>query len=391
MNFSKTLGIFVIIILLLYSQAPGFQITQNLCISWKDLPEVYYRVRKGDSLWKIAKKFHTSVKKLKKLNNLKRNIIHPGDIIKVKTLPQKQIYGEYKTVIKKVYYRVRKGDSLWKIAKKFHTSVKKLKKLNNLKRNIIHPGEKLLIKIYKKRKFIRKYIVHRVKKGESLFKIALKYGVSLKELKQFNGLKRNFLIVGQLIKIPLPVKCSALRIFEKLMEGYHRETEEFFGDLGIGPLKLAPREKEEFRKILLDYAFLYKNYKYKYGGTGKHHYIDCSMFTKLVFRHLGIELPRTAREQYRIGFKVPKDELIPGDLVFFKAKGKNYPAHVGIYIGDGKFIHFSSFKKHLAIDSLYEPYFRRHFIGARRVIGSRIIKYLCTKKQEKRKNKKVLD
>ena len=376
-----------IFLFLFYFYQPSFsfqitQFTQNLCISENDRPILYYRVRKGDSLWKIAKKFKLSIKALKKLNELKDILIHPGEILKVRALPEKKVYGEFKTVIKKQYYFVKKGDSLWKIAKKFHTTIKKLKELNHIKGNLINPRQKLLIRIYKEKRFVRKYIVHRVQKGENLFKIAVKYGVSVEELKRFNGIKKSFLIRGQLIKIPLPISCSAFKIYKNLIREYGDAESLFSPDLGIGPLTLNQKEKEELKKVFLSYASLYKNYRYKYGGTGRNGYIDCSMFTKLVFKHLGIELPRTAREQYRIGLKVTKDELIPGDLVFFRTKKKNYPAHVGIYIGDGKFVHFSSFKKRLAIDSLYEHYFKTHFIGARRVIGSKIVKYLCKKPKD---------
>jgi cell wall-associated NlpC family hydrolase len=98
------------------------------------------------------------------------------------------------------------------------------------------------------------------------------------------------------------------------------------------------------------------------------------MFVKKVFESLGIKLPRTSREQFWIGVSVSKDELIPGDLLFF---GKNRRPesinHVGIYIGNNRFMHFSSSKKGLAVDSLDSNYFRNRFVGAKRVLKNSVL------------------
>ena len=91
---------------------------------------------------------------------------------------------------------------------------------------------------------------------------------------------------------------------------------------------------------------------------------DCSGLTYYTLGSMGIEIPRTADQQYHSGIPVSRSELKKGDLVFF---GNGYRAnHVGIYIGNGKFQHASSAKKRVVISSLNNPYYRRHYMGARR-------------------------
>jgi cell wall-associated NlpC family hydrolase len=86
-----------------------------------------------------------------------------------------------------------------------------------------------------------------------------------------------------------------------------------------------------------------------------------------VFSLVGIDLPRTAREQFRAGELISKEELSVGDLVFFRTYA-SFPSHVGIYIGNNLFIHASSRAKRVTITSLDTPYFLRRFIGAKRLI-----------------------
>lgn len=106
---------------------------------------------------------------------------------------------------------------------------------------------------------------------------------------------------------------------------------------------------------------------YRYGGTTTKGF-DCSGFTSYVFRKLGIELPRTSREQFATGKKVAKADLRPGDLVFFNTSGKGV-SHVGIYVGDGKFAHSSS-SKGVTISSLSDSYYVKRYLGARRVMDT---------------------
>jgi cell wall-associated NlpC family hydrolase len=94
--------------------------------------------------------------------------------------------------------------------------------------------------------------------------------------------------------------------------------------------------------------------------------IDCSAYVQKVFGFLDISLPRTAREQFKLGEKVHKENLSIGDLVFFRTYA-TFPSHVGIYLGQEQFIHASSFARRVRIDRIDKPYFVKRFIGAKRL------------------------
>lgn len=102
---------------------------------------------------------------------------------------------------------------------------------------------------------------------------------------------------------------------------------------------------------------------YVYGGTSPTNGLDCSAFTQYVYKKaLGVNLPRTARQQSRIGKRIPRKYLLPGDLVFLNLSGNL--SHVGIYIGDGKFFHASTSKNRLMVTSLNSSYFSSRYHSA---------------------------
>jgi len=123
---------------------------------------------------------------------------------------------------------------------------------------------------------------------------------------------------------------------------------------------------------IIDTAKEFLGIKYVWAANGPDCF-DCSGFTKYVYKQNGITLPRYSGHQAKVGIKVSFDELEKGDLVFFdtehKFRGK--VNHVGIYIGDGKFIHASSAKKKVVITSFDEkPFYKRRFLRGERVINS---------------------
>lgn len=149
-----------------------------------------YTVKKGDSLWKIANKYNTTVEKLKSANNLKTNTLSVGQKL---VIPSISVSPEVSDT-----YIVQKGDSLWSIANKFNMTVSKLKNLNNLTNNLLSIGQVLKIKD----SFNNGKTTYTVQKGDSLWVIANKYGITTEELKSYNNLTSNLLSIGQVLKIP---------------------------------------------------------------------------------------------------------------------------------------------------------------------------------------------
>jgi cell wall-associated NlpC family hydrolase len=113
-------------------------------------------------------------------------------------------------------------------------------------------------------------------------------------------------------------------------------------------------------------AVAYRGTPYHYGGTGRGGF-DCSGFTSYVYRKKGVSLPHNAAAQFSHGTKVDKSNLEPGDLVFFHC-GRRGISHVGIFVGNGKFVHASSpHSGGVRVDSLNAGYYKSTFRGARRV------------------------
>lgn len=149
-----------------------------------------YTVKKGDSLWKIANKYNTTVEKLKSANNLKTNTLSVGQKLVITSISVSPEVSDT--------YIVQKGDSLWSIANKFNMTVSELKNLNNLTNNLLSIGQVLKIKDSSS----NGETTYTVQKGDSLWVIANKYGITTEELKSYNNLTSNLLSIGQVLKIP---------------------------------------------------------------------------------------------------------------------------------------------------------------------------------------------
>ena len=128
----------------------------------------------------------------------------------------------------------------------------------------------------------------------------------------------------------------------------------------------APRADESIKDRLLRVARRMLAVPYRFGGTTLWG-LDCSGFVQKTFAFLNLDLPRSAREQFREGAKVAKADLSPGDLVFFRTYAK-YPSHVGIYLGDNRFVHASSRERKVTVESLDTPYYVKRYIGAKRLL-----------------------
>jgi hypothetical protein len=108
---------------------------------------------------------------------------------------------------------------------------------------------------------------------------------------------------------------------------------------------------------------------YRLGGVSRDG-IDCAGLVRVAYQTLGFTLPHTAGEQFEEGVEVSLGEMQPGDLVFFRDTYKQGISHVGIYIGDGKFIHAASTKRGVVMTSLSANYYLSRFAGAKRLVAS---------------------
>lgn len=119
---------------------------------------------------------------------------------------------------------------------------------------------------------------------------------------------------------------------------------------------------------IVEYAKQYLGYKYVSGGSTPTTGFDCSGFTTYVYKHFGISLSRTSKGQINNGVAVEKSNLQLGDIVVFNDDANSSIGHVGIYIGDGNFIHASNPSDGVKITALSSDYYSKRYVGARRVI-----------------------
>jgi len=120
------------------------------------------------------------------------------------------------------------------------------------------------------------------------------------------------------------------------------------------------------RQLLADFALQMLDIRYRRGGRVPATGFDCSGFVHYVFTQvLGVDLPANSASQFSSGSRIGKADLLKGDLVFFHMHGKRV-SHVGIYLGDGRFIHSPTTGQRVRVDKLDTPYWARRFAGARR-------------------------
>ncbi len=341
---------------------------------------VQYKIKKGDNLAKIAKKYHVSLRELQRENRVSARRMRPGMKIlipgnKATAKKSKTAHGEKEAVVpvntpsaneaqdeasapamlaaEKLYHTVKKGDTLDSISKEYSLSPAEIKELNNLKSSKLKKGQKLLVKRIGPKTYT-------VKKGDNLRKIAKKFDMEADDLMEMNELESPSLTVGQKLYLEQKVDPETAVTYQEAV-GKNVEEE----------IKKTSASDEFAEKSMQDKLIIFAkkliNIPYKFGGNSILG-IDCSAYVKKVYGFLGIELPRTAREQFKTaGETVDKDNLNIGDLVFFRTYA-SFPSHVGIYLGNNLFIHASSKGKKVTIDSLETPYYLKRFIGGKRLL-----------------------
>ena len=289
-------------------------------------------------------------------------------------------------------YTVKPGDTLYKISKSFGVGIGALKKANALGGDAIRPKQVLIIPPLREKKVEesakkspssqpKKLLAATVKrtsgemdsyvvqKGDSLYSISKKVGIPIEEIKKMNGLRTSALKIGQILLLSedegmLEEEAKEARDGEEIADASQTEGEK--GEKGepVTSTPLGKWSNLEERSLLVRVAKTFLGAPYKLGGSTLKG-IDCSAFVKKIYEIFNIQLPRTTREQFKVGKKVEKDELEEGDLVFFKRRGNR--AHVGIYVGDNQFVHASSYSREVKMDHLDAPYYSQRFLRGVRV------------------------
>jgi len=255
-------------------------------------------------------------------------------------------------------YKVRKGDNLSRIAKRFHVKAKSIMEASGLESDRLMPGVRLTIPTSpaKTKKAAPQTAVRQLSRADGGAVEESPQGTrSLTEetvgtLSPAAGTRGMSVFSESRFALELKELADS-PVVKELKE----LSEPVAGGNGVGGIK----EK------LIRIAQKMLDIPYRFGGSSFRG-IDCSGYVQKVFSLLDIMLPRTAREQFGLGKRVGKEDLSVGDLVFFRTYAK-FPSHVGIYLGDNRFIHASSTERKVTIDRLDAPYFIKRFVGARRL------------------------
>ncbi len=289
---------------------------------------------------------------------------------------------------KTVKYTIKKGDSLSTIAQKNHTTVEKLRKANGLKKGaVLKFGKVLKVPTNKKitKKTNKKPIKYVIKSGDTLSGIARKHHTSIAKVRKANGLKKGqTLKLGKVLKMPTSsyTKSIKKKTFKIAKKKKSRQDEK----LAKALMNIKTKKVKKGKKFALEDIFFSKGSKnkstkmtklakqklgkrYVWGAVGKKNTFDCSGLTSYVCKKNGISIPRRAIAQSKHGKYVSRKNLKPGDLIFFDTskRRKGYVNHVGIYLGNDRFIHASSAKKKVVITKLGKSFYSKRYKGARRV------------------------
>lgn len=280
-------------------------------------------------------------------------------------------------------HKVKKNETLASLAAKYHVSVNDLKAVNNSHSSNVKPGDTLVIppRGSSKSETVESASAsddtYKVKKGDTIAKVAKKTGVPVAELKRLNGLAKGKLKPGQILALHdsepevKPGKSVAakptLRYADLLSEKeYEQSLADLFDQDSVNlHAQKAPDFKSDNVKLLKTKAYGFLGTRYRFGGSSRNG-LDCSAFVQKVFNEMEVSLPRTAREQFEKGELVNRGDMQKGDLVFFRTYA-SFPSHVGIYLGGNRMIHASSRDRRVVISSVDTPYYRSRFIGAKRI------------------------
>ncbi|BCB05878.1 C40 family peptidase [Bacillus sp. KH172YL63] len=322
-----------------------------------------YKVESGDSLWSIARKHDTTVSTLKSLNQLQSEVIYPNQVLKVakSSVPSVNTPAPAKQKEEPVTsagqtYTVKSGDTLGAIANQYSISLSDLMAWNGLSNHLIYPGQ--VLKVSKNRAATATPVptapaappkqssengstTYTVKSGDTLSYIGAQFGVTVQQLKSWNGLKNDMIYVGQKLSIQGASTPTAPQAPEAPPENV---SSSFNVD------------------TLLKEAKSHLGTPYVWGGSTAGGF-DCSGYIYYVYKQAGAPIQRlSSGGYYNRSYYVNNPQ--PGDLVFFENTYKKGISHLGIYLGNDQFIHAGD--NGVQITSLSNSYWKSKFDGFKR-------------------------
>ena len=340
-----------------------------------------YTVKKGDTLSRIAAAHGVSVSNLMKWNNLNSHLIYPGQVFKVsagttnksssnasssKSSSSASKAKSSSSSSSNATYTVKRGDTLSQIAAAHGISVKNLMSWNNLSTTLIYPGNKLVVKKPNSTgssssnkssgsssssssgksssgsSSSNGTTTYTVKSGDSLSKIASQYGVTVKNLMDWNNLKSTTIYIGD--KLTIGGKASSA---PKNNSG---------SSSGSSSSNVSASSVVNVAKSALGTP-------YAWGGTTTSGF-DCSGFIYWAFNQAGQKISRLSTDGYYNRSYIVNNPQV-GDLVFFEGTYRSGISHMGIYLGNNQFIHAGS-STGVTIANLNNSYWSKHFHSFKR-------------------------
>lgn len=146
---------------------------------------------------------------------------------------------------------------------------------------------------------------------------------------------------------------------------HHPKTKTHTTARTVQPVRISNIDRTQGSQELMLHSMGLVGTPYRWGGSSTATGFDCSGMIQFVYKNaLNVSLPRTARDMAAASRKIPDNQLKAGDLVFFNTGGSSQYSHVGLYIGNGEFIHAPSSGKTIKTEKLSSPYYAKHYLGA---------------------------